>query len=309
MVKAKTLRNMAYAENTVKTRISQWNKYIKFCSIYSLVPLPASEEQVCNYVAYLTQSLKFSSIQNYLSGLNYFQRLHGHVPINLSSFMLSQTLRGAKRLLGTAVNQTPLLQPKDLKNIFFQLDMTSSLDLCFWCALLTCFRALLRVSHVTESYMNLCVKDIRFHDWGLMLKIDKSKTIQFAERILQIPVCSVTGSIFDLCYYLKCLFTSGKLKPDDMAFSYIKKSKSVPLTYAVYSRKLKNLCLLLGLPNATSHSLRRSGASYLFSLRQNLISVKQRGDWKSLCVLLYLSESLEDIISREKDVAFSLLYI
>ena len=89
--------------------------------------------------------------------------------------MLSQTLRGAKRLLGNATKAAPLLLPKDLKRIFSKLDITSSLDFCFWCALLTCFRALLRVSHVTESYMNLCVKDFRFHDWGIMIIIDKKK--------------------------------------------------------------------------------------------------------------------------------------
>ena len=88
MVKAKSLRNMAYAENTIKTRVSQWNNYIKFCSCYSLIPLPASEEQVCNYVAYLTLTLKYSSIYNYLSGLSYFHRLHGYHAINIINLRL-----------------------------------------------------------------------------------------------------------------------------------------------------------------------------------------------------------------------------
>ena len=69
-------------------------------------------------------------------------------------------------------------------------------------------------------------------------------------------MCSVTGSIFDLCYYLKCLFTSLNLATTDMAFSYAKKGKLMPLTYTLYSKKLKDICAELGLPEATSHSLR-----------------------------------------------------
>ena len=64
--------------------------------------------------------------------------------------------------------------------------------------------------------------------------------------------------------------------------------------------------VLPSLPSATSHSLRRSGASYLYKLDPNLINIKQRGVWKSLSVLLYLTEKDVDTIIRDKIVALSL---
>ena len=297
---------MAYAENTLKSRSSQWNKYIGFCDLYDLVPLPASEDQVCNYITYLTDSLKFSSIQNYISGLNYFHKLYSCTPVDMSSFLVSQTLRGAKRLLGNSTNSAPLLTPEQLKLIYNKLDMSLSSDLCFWCAILTCFRALLRISHVTESSMSLYRKDFAFHEWGVMIHVDKTKTIQFRERVLDIPVCSKKGSIFDLSFYLTLLFQLTPGCMQDFAFLYVQGRQVLPLMYKYFSIRLTAICYELKLPKATSHSLRRSGASYLFRLRHNLISIKQRGDWKSLCVLLYLSESQVDLISRDKAVADSL---
>ena len=307
--KATNLRTLAYSENTLRSRKSQWNKYITFCLCYNLTPLPAGEDQVCNYIAYLTESLKFSSIQNYMSGLNYFQKLYGFEPIDFSSFIISQTLRGAKRLLGNPTKAAPLLTPEDLKSIFSLLDMSRSCDLCFWCAILTCFRALLRISHVTDSHMNLYKNDFSFYDWGIMIRVSKTKTIQYAERVLQIPVYSVGGCIFDLSYYLRLLFDRMILSGTDMAFAYWHKGRKVLLTYSFFSQKLKNVCALLDLPKATSHSLRRSGASYLFRLRHDLVTIKQRGDWKSLSVLLYLSETTENTISRDKGVAISLSHL
>ena len=75
------------------------------------------------------------------------------------------------------------------------------------------------------------------------------------------------------------------------------------LAYSLFEKTLKNLTNSLGIINITSHSLRRSGASYLFSIGQSLINIKQRGDWKSLSVLLYHTESMSDNIKRDHDVS------
>ena len=88
---------MAYAENTLRSRSSQRNKYIGFCNSFELVPLHANEDQVCNYITYLTDTLQFSSIQNYISGLNYFHKLYTCTLIDMSSFLVTQTLGGANK--------------------------------------------------------------------------------------------------------------------------------------------------------------------------------------------------------------------
>ena len=116
-------------------------------------------------------------------------------------------------------------------------------------------------------------------------------------------------SLFDLKHYLENLFQQVGTKEDELAFTYVCQGKKKVLTYSLFEQTLKSLTKSLGINNVTSHSLRRSGASYLFSIGQSLINIKQRGDWKSLSVLLYLTESMSDNINRDSDVSLRLSYI
>ena len=197
---------------------------------------------MCNYITFLTETLKFSSIQNYLSALWYLHKAHGYDTCK-GSFSVTQTLRGAKRLLGNASEQAPLLEPSRMKLILAEFDMSNTFDLCFWCAFLTCFHCLLRVSHVTDSHLSLQKSSFAFHSWGVLVTVSKSKTIQFAERILSIPVYSVEGCIFDLSYYFRLLFSRVPMHNTDMVFTYFIGLKKTSLSYAQFNGQLKRTCL------------------------------------------------------------------
>ena len=75
------------------------------------------------------------------------------------------------------------------------------------------------------------------------------------------------------------------------------------MSYEWYSARLRKLTTRIGLEGkVTSHSLRRGGATYLNSIGISLVDIKQRGDWRSLAVLLYLTDSLDTRISKDKVV-------
>ena len=279
---------MAFAESTYRTRQSQWNKYYEFCNIYNYTAIPASESQMCNYITYMTQSLCFTSLINYLSAVWLLHKLLGYESCQ-KSFLVSQTVKGARRVLGSHIKQAKLLLPQDLKCLFHKIDITDTLYLCFWCAILTCFRALLRKAHVTKSSMSLLKNAFSFHRWGVMVRVDHTKTIQHRERCLFIPIHAHKESIFDLKHYLLLLFKKVGTNNGDEAFTYLHCGKKKVLSYSLFQSLLKNLTKSMGIENISSHSLRRSGASFLFSIGQSLVNIKQRGDWKSLSVLLYLT--------------------
>ena len=65
-------------EGTYKTRLSQWKHYLKFCQMTGSQALPATSELVCRYIAYMARSLKYTSIINYLSAVNYLHKLYGY---------------------------------------------------------------------------------------------------------------------------------------------------------------------------------------------------------------------------------------
>ena len=98
----KYLQDHALADNSLKTRRSQWKDYHEFCALYDIVPLPCTEDCVCLYVAYMARKFKYSSIEGYISALSNLQQLHGYVPVNATNFLVKRTMLGAKRKLGYA---------------------------------------------------------------------------------------------------------------------------------------------------------------------------------------------------------------
>ena len=68
---------------------------------------------------------------------------------------------------------------------------------CTWAAILTDFRSLLRKCQLTESEYVLRLSDFTFYKWGMVVSVRRSKTIQFGERELLIPIARVPKS--DLC--------------------------------------------------------------------------------------------------------------
>ena len=139
---------------------------------------------ICNLVR---QESLYSSITNYLSALSFFLKSNGTDQIDYSSFVIKSPLKGIRWKLGDSRKQAMPLLPDMLIKIFSFL--TLNLGHIFWRAAILCsFRGLLCKAHVTFSDAMLIRKDFKFFKWGMILKIRKSKTIQFTERTIDIPI-------------------------------------------------------------------------------------------------------------------------
>ena len=173
------LREECWALNTRTAYKSRWNRYYGFCTDYGLVPLPASVTNMCLYITFLSKSVGYVTIKNYVSSV---WVLHDHmgVPhVDPDNFLIKSTLQGAKRVLGSATRQVDPLSPGDLMCIHSSLDMNSWGDFVMWCAIVLCFRCLLRVSHVTSSPHTLRVKDVVFWGGGWMFFFKALKLSSF----------------------------------------------------------------------------------------------------------------------------------
>ena len=287
-----------WSENTKKAYSSRWNKYYAFCKEYIFTPLPATVTMVCLYITHLMKTLSFVSIKNYISSLWVLHDYFGVSHVDPDSFLIKCTINGAKRVLGSATRQVDPLYPTDLLSIFYTLKMKKWSDFTFWCAIVVSYRCLLRASHVSTSPHTMRVKDVLFWEGGMDISIYSSKTIQFSERTQLIPIVSAPGS--PLCpvepmeiYIKKC-----GLKPDDHLFSYTYKSFSARLKMACSDAKLRG--------DYSTHSIRRGSATYLSSFLP-LHEVKQYGDWRSLAVLLYISDNYRSRRNKDKLVADRLM--
>lgn len=299
------LRTHWLAEASWRTRRSQWKHYMTFCTELNVTPLPATPELVCLYIAYMVRSFKFVSIINYVSALRVLHKCYLMAPVSPDNFLVSSTLLGAKRLLGDEQFSSDPLLPRHLSQIYETLDIKRQEDLVFWTALITCFRGLLRKSSVCQGPNCMKRSDIIVNDWGALIHIRKSKTIQFKERVHVIPVARVSGLLCAVSW-LEKMYSSVRVTPDKLVFGIFKCNAYKPLTYDWFTKKLKTCIRRAGLSRSgkfTSHSLRRGGATALAMAGVPLHDIQKYGDWKSLSVLLYLASPLEHRIAQEKVIA------
>lgn len=288
----------AWADKTVSTRKSQWKKYIGFCSSHGLIAMPATTLTVARFLTYLARSCKFSTINNYLSALIVLHKYHGFSAEFRGTFYIQLVVRGLKRILGDEPCQAIPLSPEQLLQCYGTISGKDSIENASWAAVVLCFRTLLRKSNVLPDnakppYPEHIIrrKDVKFYAWGMVLTIGASKTIQFKERKLEIPVFVMGHSPFCAVTLLRTHMIKHPGAWNDPLF--LKGNVATgfkPLLYRDVLDRLKGWVKKIGLDssNVGLHSLRRSGATFLCRLGIPLSDIKCVGDWRSLAVLEYL---------------------
>ena len=79
---AQGLFERGLAKASVRAYASGKSRYLRFCELYSLPPLPVSERVACLFVAFLVhQGLKAQSIDVYLSAVRHLQVVAGLPPM------------------------------------------------------------------------------------------------------------------------------------------------------------------------------------------------------------------------------------
>ena len=295
------------ADSSKSTRMSQWKIYLGFCKEFDRVPLPATTETILLYIAYLAETRCYVTIVNYLSAVWSLHKLNGIPHVDPSSFPITMTLRGVCRTLGDSRRQATPITVYDLRLIFTTLDLLSSEDVAYWFACVLCFHGLLRKSNMVEKGLAVLLSDCELHHWGLLVKINRSKTISFKERVLSIPFNILSGSIFCVhrLFLLLCSLVTYP-SPDSQLISFMRNGVWVRVSYSWFTRRLKTSSSELMGSKWSTHSLRRGGASALGKAQFSLLDIKDMGDWSSLAVLQYISKSLEDRIELDRRMCDSL---
>lgn len=288
----------AWADKTISTRKSQWKKYVAFCSARDLTALPASTLTVARFLTYLARTCKFTTVNNYLSSVIVLHKYHGHPAEFRNTFYIQLVVKGLRRILGDEPCQSIPLSPEQLLECYKTIDGKDSLESLCWAAVALCFRTLLRKSNVLpEQYKDpypahiIRRRDVQFYKWGMVLTVHASKTIQFKERKLDIPVFLMKHSPLCAVKLLQEHFEKYPGMPEDPLFlKGVQKMGLRPLLYRDVLKYLKDWVRKIGLnpSNVGLHSLRRSGATFMCRLGIPLSDIKCMGDWRSLAVLEYL---------------------
>ena len=299
----------AWASTTLSTRNSQWKRYLQFCEDKEFLPLPASSR----FLVFQARSSKYSTVNNYLSAINRLHQFYGYQIDFREFYLIKMVLSGIKRQLGDTVKQKIPLTPRQMLHIYVQLDMSDEFVATSWCALIFSFRTLLRKSNFLPDNDKLSPhllrrRDILFSEDGAVVVVRSTKTLQYQERVLHMPLSLLDSSTFCVVSLLK-----GHIKdfpgPADGPLFYKRCGTSiVPLLYHDVLKFLKDCVMLIGMDpsDVGLHSLRRSGAAFLHCIGIPLVDIQCISDWKSLAVLSYLITPLDRKIDIERKFAASL---
>ena len=137
--------------------------------------------------------------------------------------------------------------------------------------------------------------DLEFSSQGASLHIKASKTIQYQQRSLSIPLSCIPGSL--LCPVM-ALRRHLRLNPGPLhalLFSVFPPTSHglLPITHHHFSQFLLRVIQAIGLVRAhySSHSFLRGGASFAFRCNVPAELIQRQGDWQSDAYLVYLEMS------------------
>lgn len=303
----------AWAESTLKTRNSQWSRYIEFCKSNSLVPLPADPITVARFLVNLAKTCVYSTCNNYLSAIIALHKFFGYDSSFRDCFLIKMVMQGLGRYLGKAVVQKRGLTPQQLMSIYAQLNLMDVNVITMWSAIILSFRSLLRKSNIVQNKLDdtemvVLRSDVSFTAHGIILNVRKTKTLQKKEYVLKIPINYLSNKTLCAASMLGTHFTRTSFAKEGPLFLLYKNNQWRPLLYTDLLNFIKTSVKLIGLPPAEVglHSLRRSGAAYLHSLGVSLIDIMNAGDWHSLAALSYLLSPLERKVEVETKVSNAL---
>ena len=264
-----------------------------------LAPLPASASTISLFLAFmLSKSSSYSYITAHLNSIRIVHLAQGFPTDSLTSFEVSLTKKGLKRILGTTTTQKRPITAQILQQFRIHLRQDCPSHAAIWCLFLVAFFSFLRKTNLTASSAarfspqnQLTRGDLKFTESGAVLRIRWTKTLQHKQGILMVPLPSIPGS--DLCPIsaIKHFF---KLvpAPQSAPFFCLPTSSGLrPITAHTFTSSLKKLISDIGLDpkDYSPHSFRRGGATHAYRSGVPEHLIKLHGDWRSDAYQAYLT--------------------
>lgn len=220
-------------------------------------------------------------------------------------FNLQLVFRGIKRVKGDAVVSKLPLTPEYLLWILSSLNLSSPRDANVWAAVIIGFFALLRRSNIAPDTLHSFDPSKNTRRCDIVLKPDRvdvtirwSKTIQFRERKLVIPIPRIKGS--PLCP-VAAVHRAFSLTPSvNLAGPAFMASSKLPILVKDVVSAIKTGVRLAGVDPSefSGHSLRRGGACLCLRAGLSIDAIRQLGDWKSDSYTKYTLENYTSLFNH-----------
>ena len=280
-----------------------------------VAPAPISSDYLCLYIAYLARTLKASSVPLYLNFVSLFHKELGLPNPIAGNWLVSSTLTGVRRLRGCLPVPKLPVSPSMLVSIRSRLNLNISLHASFWAICLTAFFGLFRKSHLlpvsSGKYTvckHFCKADFIPFSGGYLVRVRWSKTIQFHQREVFIPLVCIPGSPLCPVTAISHAFSLCAADPPEAAAFSWRASfgpSTCIFTYRRFMRLFRIFLSQTGYEASSygTHSFRRGGATLALQAGIPLSTIQLLGDWKSDAVLLYLTLPVQSRVSAQVSIS------
>ena len=302
-----------YAKGTRKNLRSAIRTFILFCVKFGRPICPTDRSTLMSFAQLMSLTVGYGHIKTLFWGVKLMHKaLDEQFPED--DFQVDTTLKAIKRQLAGTPYQTLPITPEILTQMYLFVDINDPEQLANWCSILTGFRCLLRKSNLVPVSLDKFNSETGLSRSKIMLPDDKdvalvyinwSKTNQFGNREIVIPMVADPVQALDPVFHLRLLFSTCILPDHLPAFSFVKKGRVRCVTYDKFTTGLRKLLDTAGYRSKSysGHSLRRGGATFLYRLGADPLLIQASGDWQSDCYQRYIFLSLEQRLAAQIKMA------
>ena len=299
-----TTKGESVRESTKKNLITQLNSYQKFCNRFMLQYFPCDNTQLCRFGQYLQRSFQSAeSVGNYLSGMRTMLALLGLEMPEVKDRQMQMFLTGLKRTMQYTVKQAAPITPQLLLQMSKVVNYKDKIETIAWTAVLLGFYMFLRKSNLVPDTMDKFdqLQQFRRADANLlgpgkamMFKIRWTKTLQFRQRILRVPVLSADNQAICPVFWVHKMLQDNPGVPPDPLFLMQTPQQKLCLSSNQLIYHLRKWLKLIGEDDMSYslHSLRRGGATFAYQSNMEGEMIKLLRGWASDCYKRYIDISM-----------------
>ena len=300
-----------FAKRSQQNVLSHLRQLCIFCVSFGATFLPVSRDTLLGFLELMSRSCGFDHLQHVLSSIKFLHQFTGHF-FPGDSFEFKVLLRGMKRKLSKSPKQALPITPEMLILMYEHVDINRPSELAHWSSFVFALRLLYRKSSIApeslrkfNSQIGLSREKAVLSNGVVLVYQNHSKNNQFMSTTSLTPLVPSTVPALDPVSHYSKLVAENAVPGSCPAFSFFEAGVLKCVTQKSFRDYLKFLLIKIGLDPSrwSGHSFRRGGASLLYRLGIDPLTIQASGDWSSDTFLRYLEVTLDRLWTAQYAMA------
>ena len=296
-----------YSDGSRKNVVSHLRQLAVFCVTFKRSFLPVARDTLLGFIELLSRSCRFSHVQHVLQSIKFVHQFTNNVYPG-DSFEFKVLLGGLKRKLAKPTRQVLPITPEMLIVMYQFVNIESAYELAHWTSFIFALRLLYRKSSIAPESLQkfncntgLSREKIACVENAILVYQNFSKTNQFMSSTRVVPLVSSSIRALDPVFHMRKLLLENPVEKTCPAFSFLENGQIKCVTHRSFTHFLKQMLRRIGVePDKWSgHSFRRGGASFLYRLGVDPLTIQACGDWSSDTFLRYLELNFDRLWSAQ----------